>query len=72
MGMIYELDKYVTFFKEKTKDLTPQLTKRLGQTYLLLILNSSEHSLEVFLSLLVLFHFIQDRLIIEEEYLNLP
>ena len=58
MGMIYELDKYVTFFKEKTKDLTPQLTKRLGQIYLLLTLNSSEHSLEVFLSLLVLVHFI--------------
>ena len=58
MGMIYELDRYVTFFKEKTKDLTPQLTKRLGQGYLLLILNSSEHSLEVFLRLLVLVHFI--------------
>ena len=58
MGMIYEIDNYVTFFTEKTKDLTPQFTKRLGQSYLLLILNSSEHSLEVFLSLLVLVHFI--------------
>ena len=58
MGMIYEREKYVTFFKEKTKDLAPQLTKRLGQSYLLLTLNSSEHSLEVFLSLLVLVHFI--------------
>ena len=58
MGMIYELNKYVTFFKEKTKDLTPQLTKRLGRGYVLLILSSSEHSLEVFLSLLVLVHFI--------------
>ena len=58
MGMIYELDKYVTFFKEKTKDLTPQLTKRLGQSYLLSIFNTSEHSLEVFLSLLVLVHLI--------------
>ena len=57
-GMIYELDKYVTFFKEKTKDVTPQLTKKLGQSYLLLILHSSEHSLEVFLSFLVLVHFI--------------
>ena len=54
MGMIYDLDKYVIFFKEKTKDLTPQLTKRLDQSYLLWILNSSEHSLQVFLSLLVL------------------
>ena len=58
MGMIYDLDKYVTFFKEKTKDLTSQLTKMLGQSYLLLILNFSEHSLEVFFSLLVLVHFI--------------
>ena len=58
MGMIYELDKYIAFFKEKTKDLTSQLTKGLGQSYLLLILNSSEHSLEVFLNLLVLVHFI--------------
>ena len=58
MGMIYELDTYVTFFKEKTKNLTSQITKRLGLNYLLLILNSSEHSLEVFFSLLVLAHFI--------------
>ena len=72
MGMIYKLDDYVTFFKQKTKDLTSQLTKKLGQSYLLLIPNSSEHSLEVFLNLLVLVHFIQDRLIIGEEYFSLP
>ena len=58
MGIIYELDNYVAFFKGKTKDLTSQLTKRLGQSYLPFILNSSEHSLEVFLSLLVLVHLI--------------
>ena len=58
MGMTYQLDKYVTFFKEKTKDLTSQLTKSRDQSYLLFIPNSSEHSLEVFLSLLVLAHFI--------------
>ena len=58
MGVIYELDNYVTFFKEKTKDLTPQSTKSRGQSYLLFILNSSEHSLQVFLSLLVLVDFI--------------
>ena len=38
MDMIYELDNYVTFFKEKSKDLTCQLTKTLNQNYLLLIL----------------------------------
>ena len=58
MGMIYELDNYVAFFKEETKDLTSQVSKRLGQSYLLLILNSSEHSFKVFLSLSVLVHFI--------------
>ena len=58
MGMSHELDNYATFFKEKTKKLTSQLTKKLGQSYLLLILNSLEHSLEVFLSFLVLVHFI--------------
>ena len=58
MGIIYELDYCVAFIKEKTKDLTSQLTKRLCQGYLLFILISSEHSLEVFLSLLVLVHFI--------------
>ena len=72
IGMIYELDNYVAFFKEKTKDLISQLTKRLGQSYLLFILNSSKHSLEVFLSLLVLVHLIQDSLIIGEEYFSLP
>ena len=72
MGTIYELDNYVTFFKEKTKDITSQFTKRLGQSYLLLILNSSEHRLEVFLSLLVLVDSIKESLLIGEEYFNLP
>ena len=58
MGMIYKLDNHVAFFKEKTKDLTSQVTKTLDQTYILLILKSSEHGLEVFSSLLVLAHFI--------------
>ena len=56
--MIYELDNYATFLKEKTKDQTSQLTKMLNQSYLLLIVKSSENSLEVFLSLLVLVDFI--------------
>ena len=54
MGIIDELDNDVTFFKEKIKNLTSRLTKRLVQSYLLLIFNSSEYSLKVFLSLLVL------------------
>ena len=58
MGRIYELDNYVTFFKEKIKDLPSQFTKSRAQSYLLFILNSSERSLEVFLSLLVLVRFI--------------
>ena len=58
MGIIYELDKYVTLFKEKSKDVAPQLTKSRGQSYLLFILNSSEHNLEVVFSLFVLVHFI--------------
>ena len=72
MVMIYELDNCVTFFKEKTKDLTSQLTKRLGHSYLLFILNSSEHRLEVFLSLLVLVDSIKESLLTGEEYFNLP
>ena len=51
MDMINELDEYVTFLKGKIKDLTFQLTKTIHQSYLCLILNSSEHSLEVFLGL---------------------
>ena len=58
MSMTYKLDNYVAFFKEKIKDLTSQITKTLGQTYLLLILKSSEHNHEVFSILLVLVHFI--------------
>ena len=58
MGIIYELDNYVAFFKEKTKDLTSQFTKKLGESYLILIFNSSESNLEVFLNLLVLVNFI--------------
>ena len=48
MGIIYQLDHYVTFFKEKkkNKDRTSQLTKSRGQSYLL------------FFSLLVLVHLI--------------
>ena len=57
MGLIYEFDNYVTFFKEKTADLTFQLTKMLNQSCLFFI-NSSEKSLEVLLSLLVLVDFI--------------
>ena len=72
MGTIYELDNCVTFFKEKTKDLTSQLTKRHGQRYLLFILNSLEHGLEVLLSLLVLVDFIKESLLIGKEYFNLP
>ena len=72
MGMIYELDNYVVFFKEKSKDLTSQFTMRLNQSYLPFILNSSENTLEIFLSLLVLVDFLEDSLIIGEEYFRLP
>ena len=46
MDIIHQLDNYVTFFEEQSKHRTAQLTKRLGQSYLLFIANSSEHSLE--------------------------
>ena len=72
MSVIYELDNYAVFFKEKTKNLTFRLTKRLRQSYLLFILNSLEHSPEVFLNLLVSVHCIQNSLIIGEEYFSLP
>ena len=52
MGVIYQLDNYVTFFNEKSQDLTPQLTKSRGQSYLLLIAKSSEHSLQVSVELI--------------------
>ena len=46
MGIIYQLDNYVTLFEEQSKRRISQPTKRLGQSYLLFIVNPSEHNLE--------------------------